>query len=130
MLRSLSGAANRSCTIGALFRCEPTWCVFVAEGDRARRQPASLGRRNQQQAEIADGLQEGDRVVLHPAESVREGVRLRGQPNPIIAPMSCERTQLITQVRAIGAIACQAPRDRPTLNVPSAPSGSFDDRNG
>jgi len=65
--------------IGALFRCEPTWCVFVAEGIRARRQPVNLGRRNQQQAEVVEGLQEGDRVVLHPAESVREGVRLRSR---------------------------------------------------
>ncbi len=65
--------------IGALFRCESAWCVFVAAGDRARRQPVSLGRRNQQQAEITEGLQAGDRVILHPSDAVRDGVRVRSR---------------------------------------------------
>lgn len=40
--------------------------VFVVEGARAKRRPIRVGRRNNSQVEIADGLAAGERVVVSP----------------------------------------------------------------
>jgi HlyD family secretion protein len=60
----------------ALFRDGETWAVFVAERGRARIRHVELGRRNGVSAEIVEGVAKGERVVLHPSERVREGVRI------------------------------------------------------
>jgi HlyD family secretion protein len=60
----------------ALFRDGETWALFVAERGRARIRHVELGRRNGVSAEIVAGVAKGERVVLHPSERVREGVRI------------------------------------------------------
>jgi HlyD family secretion protein len=66
--------------IGALFRgSDGGWRVFVERGGRARDVPVELGHLNDEYAEVADGLEEGDRVVLNPANSLRAGDRIRAR---------------------------------------------------
>jgi len=62
---------------GALFRSEGNWAVFIAEGDRLRLRKVDLGERSDTAAEVRSGLHPGDRVVLHPGERIRDGVRFR-----------------------------------------------------
>jgi HlyD family secretion protein len=50
------------------------WVVFVAENGRAQRRAVKLGRRSGFEAQIVDGLREGERVVVHPSDRVADGV--------------------------------------------------------
>lgn len=60
--------------IGALFRDGEEWAVFVSVDGRARLRHVRLGERSQRMAQVVEGLAEGDRIVLHPSDRVREGV--------------------------------------------------------
>lgn len=64
--------------IGALFRTGREWAVFVIdERGRARLRRVRAARMNDEEAEIATGLDAGDRVILHPSDKVLDGVRVR-----------------------------------------------------
>jgi HlyD family secretion protein len=67
---------------GALFRDQDTWSVFVAQQQRARRQPIAIGHRNSVSAEVREGLSPGQQVVVHPSDKVRDGVRLAPRELP------------------------------------------------
>jgi HlyD family secretion protein len=60
----------------ALFRAGPDWAVFAIEGGRARQRIVAVGEVASFEAEVREGLAEGDRVVLHPSDRVRDGVRV------------------------------------------------------
>ena len=62
--------------VGALFRQGKDWAVYRVDGTRARLTRVATGHFNDATAEITDGLQPGDRVVLHPGESVTDGVKI------------------------------------------------------
>ena len=65
----------------ALFRQRNDWAVFVADsGDRARLKTVQVGRANGREAQIVAGLEPGERVVLHPGETIDDGVRLTERP--------------------------------------------------
>lgn len=59
--------------VSALFRRGEDWAVFLLKNGRARTAIVKIGRRNAQVAEVVAGLAEGDRVVLHPSDRVRDG---------------------------------------------------------
>ena len=61
----------------SLFRSGDQWAVFVIDGDVARRRTIRIGERNEQAAEVLEGLAAGDRVVAYPGESLAEGVTVR-----------------------------------------------------
>jgi len=63
--------------LGALFRAEQGWAVYTAEAGRAQVRPVEIGRRNSRAAEVVRGLTAGEKVVVHPGDQVRAGVRLR-----------------------------------------------------
>jgi HlyD family secretion protein len=65
-----------SVPIGALFRDGSDWAVFVAEDGRATLRRIMLGERNGTAAQVLDGLQPGEQVILHPSDRVAEGVRI------------------------------------------------------
>lgn len=65
---------------GALFREGEGWATYVFEGNRARKRALRLGPRNPQEAQVIEGLQEGERVILYPGEQVSGGVRVRQEP--------------------------------------------------
>lgn len=58
---------------GALFRKNDEWAVFVARANRAVLTPITLGHRNDDAAEVLDGLKAGDKVVLYPGDRVADG---------------------------------------------------------
>lgn len=60
----------------ALFRDGEDWAVFVESGGRAELRHVTLGRRSQLEFQVLDGLEDGERVVLHPSDRVQAGVRI------------------------------------------------------
>ena len=62
--------------VGALFRDAHGWAVFVVDGSTASRRTVELGARNQHSAWVEKGLQPGDRVIVYPPDTVRDGVRI------------------------------------------------------
>jgi HlyD family secretion protein len=60
----------------ALFRDGDAWAVFVAVDGRAELRHVTLGRRNRLEAQVQDGVAEGERVVLHPSNRVQTDVRI------------------------------------------------------
>jgi HlyD family secretion protein len=66
----------------ALFRDGTDWAVFVVDsGDRARRRTVEIGHRNSLAAEIVSGLTQNDQVVLHPGDTMSDGVAVRPRPS-------------------------------------------------
>lgn len=63
--------------VAALFRDRGRWAVFRVEGGRARLRRIEIGQNNGELAEVSSGLRPGDRVVLHPGQSVSDGGALR-----------------------------------------------------
>lgn len=61
---------------GALFRKGNDWAVFVEQQARSVLQTVRVGHTNGIEAEILDGLSPGDRVILHPNDRIRSGVRI------------------------------------------------------
>ncbi len=66
--------------LSALFRQGEDWAVFALIGGKARLRRLAIGRSNASEAELQDGLSEGDRVVLHPSDRIVEGVELVSRP--------------------------------------------------
>ena len=62
--------------LGSLFRRGPDWAVFVVDKGRAALRPVTIGERNADVAQVLDGLQPGDRVVMHPPDTLMDGGRL------------------------------------------------------
>lgn len=59
---------------GAVFRHGDGWAVFRALRGRARLQPVEVGHSNGLETEIRGGLEEGDQIVVHPSDRVKDGV--------------------------------------------------------
>jgi HlyD family secretion protein len=60
--------------IGALFRRGSEWQVYRIVEGTARLSPVEIGQRNNQWAEVLEGISVGDEVVLHPSDRVTDGV--------------------------------------------------------
>lgn len=60
----------------ALFRDGGAWAVFVESGGRAELRHVEIGLRNGIAVEVTSGLEDGERVVLHPSDRVADGVRI------------------------------------------------------
>lgn len=61
---------------GALFRPQDGWAAFKVESGRARLQKLEVGHRGEREAEVINGLSEGEVVILHPSDRVAPGVRI------------------------------------------------------
>lgn len=62
---------------GALFRYGEGWAVFVFENNRARLRKIERGHSNGLASEIVSGLTEGETVIIHPDESIKDGTRVK-----------------------------------------------------
>jgi HlyD family secretion protein len=60
----------------ALFRNGDAWAVFVVADGRASERAVRIGHRSDTEAEVVGGLQAGDRVIVHPADTVVTGTRV------------------------------------------------------
>ena len=65
----------------ALFRIDEDWGVFVVEDGAAASRIVSVGQRNGIEAEILEGLAEGDQVVLHPGARISDGLGVESREN-------------------------------------------------
>jgi len=63
--------------LGALFRRDGGWATFVLADGRARLRAVRIGPRGSQQSVVDDGLAPGERVIVFPGDTVRDGVRVR-----------------------------------------------------
>jgi HlyD family secretion protein len=68
--------------VGALFRDGPDWATYVVRDGRAVLQRITLGERNEDYAQVLEGLSEGDRVILHPSDQVVADVAVVAPAQP------------------------------------------------
>lgn len=61
---------------GALFREGDAWAVFVVDHGRARQRTIKLGHSGGLEAEVVEGLSDGDTVILYPSELVDDDARV------------------------------------------------------
>jgi HlyD family secretion protein len=66
--------------VGALFRRGEGWASFAVEDDRARVKTVMLGQRNATEAQVTSGLSEGQTVVMHPPDTLMDGMRVKTRP--------------------------------------------------
>jgi HlyD family secretion protein len=62
--------------LGSLFRRGQEWAVFVVDKRPRSLRPVTIGERNADVAQVLSGLQAGDRVVMHPPDTLSDGGRL------------------------------------------------------
>jgi HlyD family secretion protein len=60
----------------SLFRQDGNWAVFIAENGRARLRPVEIGQRNGSDAQVLKGLTEGETVIVHPSDTIKNGSRI------------------------------------------------------
>jgi HlyD family secretion protein len=65
--------------VGALFRDGNDWAVFTAANGQAQKRIVRIGHRNAVDAEVLDGLKEGDRVIMHPSDQIAQGTQIVGR---------------------------------------------------
>lgn len=69
--------------LSALFRQGENWSIFVIEGDKVARRDVEIGHRSRFAVEISEGLEEGEQIVLHPSNELKDGMRIEIQkPEP------------------------------------------------
>jgi HlyD family secretion protein len=68
-----------SAPVSALFREQDRWAVYaVIDGD-AILTPVEVGLRNERQVEILSGVAPGDTLVIHPPNSVSDGIAVKAR---------------------------------------------------
>jgi len=60
----------------AVFRNEENWNVFVVENGNARRRTITVGHQNTEVTEVLGGLDDGETVILHPANKIVDGTNV------------------------------------------------------
>ncbi|WP_437963870.1 HlyD family efflux transporter periplasmic adaptor subunit [Sorangium sp. So ce260] len=60
----------------ALFRRGERWAAFALVDGHARLREVEIGRRSGGYAELLAGMNEGDRVVVHPSDKLQDGARV------------------------------------------------------
>ena len=66
--------------VGALFRQGAEWAAYVADDDVARLRVLKVGARNSLEAQILQGVREGEMVLVHPSDQISDGVRIEARP--------------------------------------------------
>lgn len=66
--------------VSALFRDGEQWAVFTAVNGKATRRIVQLGRRGGLEAVVEKGLQPGEKVIVHPGDTLRDGRRIKLAP--------------------------------------------------
>jgi len=60
--------------VSSLFRGRDDWHLFVIENGRAVERSVKIGMRGTYQAEVLSGVRAGQRVVVHPANELKDGI--------------------------------------------------------
>ncbi|MNU01012.1 hypothetical protein D3C72_2442810 [compost metagenome] len=66
--------------MGSLFRHGDQWAVFVVEDGVATVRVVTLGERNADYAVVETGLVPGEEVIIHPGDTIADGVRVVATP--------------------------------------------------
>jgi HlyD family secretion protein len=61
----------------ALFRHQRAWHVLSIVADKAVLQPVTIGLQNDAQTQIISGLNDGDRVIVYPSDTLKPGTRVK-----------------------------------------------------
>ena len=61
----------------SLFRVEGHWGLYVVDDGYARWRQLTLGQRNGLNAQVLEGIVEGETVILHPDNSLTDGARVK-----------------------------------------------------
>ena len=80
-IRTWKGGDVVKVPVGALFRRGADWSVFRVVDGKAKLTKVLLDHRNTHFAEVLSGLSEGDTVVLHPSDQVKDGVSVAPRPD-------------------------------------------------
>jgi HlyD family secretion protein len=64
-----------------LLRQGGRWAVFTAVGGRARLRIVEIGKRNGLEAQALSGVGEGEAVIVHPPDRLRDGSRISRRPS-------------------------------------------------
>ena len=67
--------------IAALFRSGGEWSVFAVDGERAGLRRIAVGRMDGSHAQVLDGLQADDVVILYPSDVVEDGSLVEERAN-------------------------------------------------
>ncbi len=59
--------------ISRSWAAEGRWATYVIENGRAGLRPMEVGHQNGFAAEALDGVEPGDRVIVHPSDRVHDG---------------------------------------------------------
>ncbi len=62
---------------GALFRHKSGWAVYVVDAGRAKLRPVEIGQRAGLAAQVKSGLMAGEKLISHPDDTIRDGVRVK-----------------------------------------------------
>jgi HlyD family secretion protein len=62
--------------VGTLFRRGEGWAAFAVENGIARLRLVKLGQRNEVEGQILEGLSEGQALVLHPPDTLKDSSRV------------------------------------------------------
>lgn len=63
--------------LGALFRDGEQWAAYKIADGKAVKNTVQVSHRGGREAVIAEGLAAGDKVIVHPGEAVRDGVKVK-----------------------------------------------------
>jgi HlyD family secretion protein len=66
--------------VSALFRAGDQWAVFVVSNGQAAKRSVTLTRRGATEAVVQEGLKVGDKVIVHPGDSVSDGKQVKERP--------------------------------------------------
>jgi len=61
---------------GALIRAGEEWAVYAVRNGVAEMVRVTLGHQNGQEAEVTAGLEAGETLILHPGDTIAQGVRV------------------------------------------------------
>lgn len=61
----------------ALFRENDGWAVFVMENGKAKKRIVGIDKNNGLSAQVINGLEEGEKVITHPDDTIEHGVSVK-----------------------------------------------------
>ncbi|MGZ3769297.1 MAG: efflux RND transporter periplasmic adaptor subunit [Bdellovibrio sp.] len=65
--------------LGALFKDKESWAVYLIENGKARLKHIEISKRNDREALVSKGLQENNRVILFPGDTIFEGTSVKAK---------------------------------------------------
>ncbi len=62
--------------VSSLFRDGDEWSVFAVDGGVAGQVPVTINHKSGLEAEVLEGLSEGQEVIVHPSDDIEDGVKV------------------------------------------------------